>query len=43
MLSRRPDPLHLAAVFGIRAGSAIRYTDAAHSPLEQDQNGHGRE
>jgi hypothetical protein len=43
MLSRRPDPLHLAAVFGIRAGSAIRYTDAAHSLLEQDQNGHGRE
>ncbi|MET9661646.1 hypothetical protein [Streptomyces sp. NPDC006510] len=42
-LSRGPDPLHLAAVFGISAGSAIRYADAARSLLEQDQNGHGRE
>jgi integrase len=33
-LSRGPDPLHLAAVFGISTGTAMRYARAARSILE---------
>lgn len=33
-LDRGPDPLHLAAVFGISAATAIRYANAARSILE---------
>ncbi|KPC59127.1 hypothetical protein [Streptomyces chattanoogensis] len=33
-LDRGPDPLHLAAVFGISAATAIRYANSARSILE---------
>ncbi|MFF4350324.1 hypothetical protein [Streptomyces sp. NPDC001530] len=36
-LNRGPDALHLAAVFGISTGSAIRHAHAARSLLEHDQ------
>ncbi|MEV6655158.1 hypothetical protein [Streptomyces sp. NPDC051219] len=35
-LDRGPDPLHLAAVFGISTATAILYANAARSPLEPD-------
>jgi hypothetical protein len=35
-LDRGPDPLHLAAVFGISTATAIRYANAARSILEPD-------
>ncbi|MFI7020624.1 site-specific integrase [Streptomyces sp. NPDC050164] len=35
-LNRGPDPLHLAAVFGISTASAIRYAQAARLILEDD-------
>ncbi|MGI5138400.1 MULTISPECIES: hypothetical protein [unclassified Streptomyces] len=35
-LNRGPDPLHLAAVFGISTASAIRYAQAARQILEDD-------
>jgi integrase len=37
-LSRGPDPLHLAAVFGISANTAMRYARAARSILESDRH-----
>lgn len=36
-LSRGPDPLHLAAVFGISTNTAVRYARAARSILESEQ------
>jgi hypothetical protein len=33
-LTRGPDPLHLAAVFGIHENTAIRYAEAARYLLE---------
>ena len=36
-LSRGPDPLHLAAVFGISTSTAMRYARAARSILESEQ------
>ncbi|MFE9642789.1 hypothetical protein ACFYO0_01230 [Streptomyces sp. NPDC006365] len=35
-LNRGPDPMHLAAVFGISTASAIRYAQAARQILEDD-------
>jgi site-specific recombinase XerD len=35
-LSRGPDPLHLSAVFGISASTAMRYAQAARSILESE-------
>jgi hypothetical protein len=36
-LSRGPDPLHLAAVFGISTNTAMRYARAARLILESEQ------
>lgn len=35
-LNRGPDPLHLAAVFGLSAATAMRYADAARRILESE-------
>jgi integrase len=41
-LSRGPDPLHLAAVFGISTSTAMRYARAARSILESEQRNEHR-
>jgi hypothetical protein len=41
-LTRGPDPLHLAVVFGLTETTAVRYSNAArqllHTPAEQHHN-----